>query len=78
MGKRLKIIIDHAKCIAPEDCRLCLNLCQPAVLILTFTDKDYHDPKNWKIEPVFPRLCINCNLCIEGCPEKAISLRLKD
>jgi len=69
-----EIIIDYSKCSAPEDCGECLSVCQPAVLILTFTDKDYHKPINWKIIPVFPHLCIGCNVCVEECPDRAISV----
>ena len=76
MGK-IKINIDYTKCLTPENCRMCLNVCQPVVLVLTFTDKDFYDPKDWKIVPIFPSLCINCNLCVDKCPEKAISIFLK-
>jgi NAD-dependent dihydropyrimidine dehydrogenase PreA subunit len=76
MGKT-KIKVDYSKCTNPEDCKICLGLCQPAVLILTFTDKDYHNPKNWIIVPIFPGLCIGCNLCVDQCPEQAISVKIK-
>ncbi len=76
MGK-IKIKIDYSKCITPENCRICINICQPVALTLTFTDKDYHDPKDWKIVPIFPSLCINCGLCSDQCPEKAISVFLE-
>lgn len=75
--KKIKIKIDYSKCIAPENCRTCINICQPVVFVLTFTDEDYHDPKNWKIVPIFPILCIGCNLCVENCPEKAINVLIK-
>ena len=73
MGK-IKIDIDYSKCVSPENCRVCINVCQPVVLTLTFTDNDFYDPKDWKIVPIFPSLCINCNLCVDNCPEKAISI----
>jgi ferredoxin len=74
--KKIKISIDYSKCISPEKCRICLNLCQPAIFNLTFIDKDYHNPKKWKIIPVFPQLCTICNFCINKCPEKAISIKI--
>jgi NADH-quinone oxidoreductase subunit I len=74
MGK-IKITVDYNKCKKPEDCRLCLQVCSPAVFNLIFTDKDHHDPKNWKVVPVFPFLCIDCGLCVEKCPNNAITIK---
>lgn len=78
MGKKkVKIKIDYSKCQQPENCNKCLRLCKPGVFHLIFMDKDYHDPKDWKIIPAFPRLCIfnSCNSCVEDCPENAISIK---
>ena len=75
--KKDPIKVDYDKCTSPEDCKICLNACQPVVLILTFTDKDYHDPKDWKIVPAFPSFCIKCNLCVEQCPKNAISVTVQ-
>ena len=81
MGKkRAKIKIDYSKCQQPENCAKCLQVCQPAVFSLVFTDKDYHDPKDWKVVPVFPMLCICDNdskSCVENCPKQAINVKLK-
>lgn len=74
---KIKIDIDYSRCVAPQNCMVCINVCQPVVLTLTFLDKDYHNPKDWKIVPIFPSLCINCNSCVEHCPEKAISVVLR-
>ena len=71
---KTKISIDYKKCTTPEECRKCVGVCQPVVLSLTFTDKDFHTPKDWKIVPIFPRLCIHCMLCVEICPEQAINV----
>ena len=80
-NKKVKIKIDDTKCQHPENCRICLQICPPAVFNLIFTDKDYHQPKNWKVIPVFPFLCLNsteCSLCIDNCPKQAISINLKN
>ena len=77
---KAKIKIDYSKCQQPENCRKCLQVCQPAVFNLTFKDKDFYDPKNWRVIPVFPQLCLNseyCNSCIEMCPKNAISIKIK-
>lgn len=73
---KIDIHIDSLKCTAPQDCRLCLGVCQPATLILTFTDKDFHHPREWKIVPVFPSSCVNCLSCVETCPEQAITVTM--
>lgn len=72
--RKIKIDIDYSKCVTPENCRMCINVCQPVVLTLTFSDSDFYDPKDWKIVPVFPSLCINCKLCVDQCPKGAISI----
>lgn len=80
---KIKINIDENKCTDPQECRECLKICPPGVYILTFRDKDYHNPKDWIIYPVFPRLCLknknsgNCNICIEKCPNNAIIIKTK-
>ena len=76
MGKKkVKIEIDYSKCTQPEDCRRCLNVCEPAVFNLVFLDKDYYNPKIWRVIPVFPQLCTLCNLCVENCPNNAFLLK---
>lgn len=76
MGKKkVKIKIDYSKCTQPEECRKCLNVCEPAVFNLVFLDKEYTDPKIWKVVPVFTQLCNGCNLCVEICPKKAIFVK---
>lgn len=75
--KRPKISINNKKCSQPELCLKCLQVCQPCVLNITFTDKDYHQPQNWIIDPVFPQLCLGkeCRKCIEICPMSSIAIK---
>lgn len=73
-----KIKIDKNKCQKAEECKLCLASCPPGVFIMYFTDKDFHDPKNWIIDPAFPQLCTECNICIDKCPNDAIQIKYKD
>jgi NADH-quinone oxidoreductase subunit I len=76
MGKnKVKIKINYSLCAQPEECRKCLKICEPAVFNLVFLDKDYHNPKIWRVVPVFCQLCTLCNLCVEICPDNAITLR---
>ena len=79
MNSDAQIIIDDTLCTQPELCRKCLQVCQPCVLNLTFTDEDYHDPQNWMVIPAFPQLCLGpkCGQCIDVCPENAINIKFK-
>ena len=77
MRLKRKIKIDYKKCSEPEKCRKCLQICEPGVFIITFTDKDYHNPQKWLIIPVFPQICTDCNKCVIDCPEKAILVKNK-
>ncbi|TFF98410.1 MAG: hypothetical protein EU541_06875 [Promethearchaeota archaeon] len=79
MKSKPKINIDENRCSQPDKCRKCLQVCQPCVLNLTFIDEDYHKPKNWKIIPAFPQLCLGpeCGKCEEVCPKGAIGIEYK-
>jgi len=77
MGKA-KIIIDYDKCGDPRNCRICVGICPPGVLNLTFIDKEkYHNPQVWVIKDAFPHLCTKseCNVCVEKCPNQAITIK---
>jgi len=76
MNSKIKITIDEGICAQPEECRKCLQVCQPCVLNLTFTDKNYHNPQHWKVISAFPQLCLGaeCQKCIEVCPANAIQI----
>lgn len=81
--RKVKIKVDYAKCLNPQDCRVCLGACLPGVFNLLFYDKDCHDPKDWRILPVFPKICLNykksrsCNVCSTKCPQQAITINVK-
>ncbi len=77
---KLKIKVDYSKCTDPKMCRICVGQCPPGVFNLLFYDKDYHDPKDWRILAVFPKNCLNyknngkCDKCVKECPKGAISI----
>jgi len=74
---RTIVEIDYSKCTSPEECGVCLQVCPSAVFIMYFTDEDFHNPKEWKVEAMFTSLCSHCNLCVKKCPKNAISITVK-
>ncbi len=73
---KVKITIDNLECGDPRDCRICVGACPPGVFNLIFVDKNIHDPKDWRIVPVFPQICErDCVICVEKCPKKAIIVK---
>lgn len=78
LGKiiRAEIEIDHEKCKDPIDCGLkCLRACPLALFACMPLDATpEHPPTTFKVVPMFRFLCNYCMLCVEVCPEKAISI----
>ncbi|NHJ14030.1 MAG: 4Fe-4S dicluster domain-containing protein [Candidatus Thorarchaeota archaeon] len=82
MVKKTKIKIDHTKCgvnvsTDPRDCRKCLYVCDPAVLLLHPTLEEHPDPNNpdkWVIDAIWLSKCTGCMRCVEVCPESAIQV----
>ncbi|MFX0106713.1 MAG: 4Fe-4S binding protein [Candidatus Hodarchaeota archaeon] len=81
--KKTQIKIDYSKCHTgastdPRDCRKCLYICDPAVLLIHPTlDDDHPDPHNpniWRIDAIWLSKCSGCMKCAEICPEKAITV----
>jgi len=78
--KKTKITIDHSKCHSgastdPRDCRRCLYVCDPAVLLLHPTLEDHPDPHNpeiWRIDAIWLSKCTGCMKCVKECPEQSI------
>lgn len=82
MVKKTKITFDHSKCgfagtTDPRDCRECLRVCDPAVLLLHPTLEDHpnpHNPEKWIVDAIWLSKCSGCMKCVEICPEKAIQV----
>jgi len=82
--KKTKIKIDYTKCgdkggIDPRECTTCLKVCDPCVFlmhnVLGAKEEDLNDPQVWRITPVWPSVCMRCMVCVEACPEKAITVK---
>jgi NAD-dependent dihydropyrimidine dehydrogenase PreA subunit len=61
----MTIIIDQEKCGKIKDCPgqgLCIKLCEQGAL----------EEKNEELV-LYPEKCDDCDLCIQNCPNKAIS-----
>lgn len=82
MVKKTKILIDHSKCgfaakTDPRDCKKCLAVCDPAVLLLHPTLEDHpnpHNPEKWVVDPIWLSKCTGCMRCATSCPERAIEV----
>ncbi len=82
--KKTKIRIDLTKCgekggIDPRECVKCLKVCDPCVFLMHAVigakEEDPYDPQTWRITAVWPSVCTRCKVCVEECPEKAISVK---
>jgi len=71
MGMFVKIEIDNNKCKNMKDCKICEDVCP--VEIFKFEKSD----NNGKISIVQENEdeCIFCNLCLEKCPQGAITIK---
>ncbi|MCK5238368.1 MAG: 4Fe-4S dicluster domain-containing protein [Candidatus Thorarchaeota archaeon] len=82
MVKKTKITFDHSKCgfagtTDPRECRECLRVCDPAVLLLHPTLEDHpdpHNPEKWVVDAIWLSKCTGCMRCVEICPENAIEV----
>jgi len=80
---RLKIKIDSKKCINPQDCNKCLNICPTGVFFLSPQGKFSPKPEfqraieklNYKLIAPFTEVCNLCMECVAVCPAKAITIR---
>ncbi len=70
------IKIDKEKCKDPLNCGKCLQRC-PLALFCTYPLN--RQPKQiceeWAVEPAFPDLCIGCMVCVQNCPNQAITVK---
>jgi ferredoxin len=72
------VIFDHERCTNPEECLKCVKVCSPHVLAFFPTPTR---PTGETIPPprvllFLPEMCNLCNLCVEVCPEKALSIKV--
>lgn len=70
----MDILIDHEKCTQPEKCGRCLKVCSPQVFALHPQEENALIPKRWIVDPVWIGFCTQCNLCVQECPEHAVTL----
>ena len=82
--KKTIIKIDYTKCgdkggFDPRECTTCLKVCDPCVFlmhnVIGAKEEDPNDPQVWRITPVWPSVCIRCGVCVDACPEKAITVK---
>lgn len=75
-----KIEIDATKCTTPFDCKGCLAACPQSVFRVTAVkvvkgrETDPKDPGVYTLSAPYRDKCSGCNLCIEVCPEDALTI----
>ncbi len=74
------VIFDLERCTNPAECLKCLRVCSPHVLAFCPTPHPTHYVQEVAPPPqvlqFLPEMCNLCNLCVEVCPEKAISIKV--
>lgn len=77
---RVQIEIDSRKCKTPMACKKCLEICPELVFQVMvikeekFKETDIKEPDAYTILPLNRWKCIQCNLCVDACPESAIKI----
>jgi NAD-dependent dihydropyrimidine dehydrogenase PreA subunit len=72
MGMFVQIEIDHNKCKNAKNCKICEDVCP--VEIFKFKKLEENNERISIIEENEDE-CIFCNLCLEKCPQGAISIK---
>ncbi len=71
------IEIDKEKCIAPFDCKICLQVCPQAIFAVAPTKVERFketDPEDYEVQAVFRDRCVVCMDCVKACPAEALKV----
>ena len=79
----MKINIDEKKCLKPDECLKCLQICEPGVFLMHPKKKFNTDLESqlkinkldYKISPRFIDSCNLCMDCVLVCPNSAIEVK---
>jgi formate hydrogenlyase subunit 6/NADH:ubiquinone oxidoreductase subunit I len=69
------IVVDHATCGDPRECKKCMQICAPALFMMYSPDYENNDPTEWRVDVAFTDLCTRCGDCVSVCPKGAITLK---
>ena len=76
MIEMLQIEINEKKCKSPRECLKCLQAC-PEGVFMNYPRQARAPGKragDWVIVPAMASLCTGCNVCVEICPENAVTV----
>lgn len=71
----VKVQVDEEKCLGPFECGACLKNC-PAVVFSAYSRNrtEGEISYDWGVEANRDVFCWRCDVCLEVCPEKAITI----
>jgi ferredoxin len=76
------IKIDQQRCLTPFACKRCIQACPTAVFgvfetkMARMEETDKYEPGAYRLRVIYRDHCSGCNICVEVCPEEALSLHL--
>jgi ferredoxin len=58
-------------------CGACVDQCPFGAITMDkgAAEPDPHDPRTWRVTPLWPSLCTGCGDCVTVCPQRAIEVR---
>ena len=74
----VRVEVTGERCRSPRECRRCLEMC-PEFVFMTHPRKcrlPGRRAKDWVVVPVHLTLCTRCMVCVEACPQNAITVTL--
>ncbi|NVM27240.1 MAG: 4Fe-4S binding protein [Candidatus Helarchaeota archaeon] len=77
---RVKIRYDESQCQGVQSCKKCLEVCPQSVFAMIPINNEKFkiadESGGYELWIVYETSCIACNLCVDACPPKALSIEI--